>query len=67
LQLLSLPQGGEVLTQPAVWRNSADRSIWTFIANGSGISGLQLSVAASGATSRSSTVFADIRLRPTGL
>jgi hypothetical protein len=38
LQILNLPQGGEVLTQPAVWVNPADQGVWVFIANGSGVS-----------------------------
>lgn len=51
LQLLNLPQGGEVLTQPAVWVNPADQGIWVFIANGSGISGFELTLGAGGAPS----------------
>jgi hypothetical protein len=43
LQKMAVPQGGEVLTQPAVWINfPGDGSTWVFVANGSGISGLQL-------------------------
>ena len=42
LQILNVPQGGQVLTQPAVWVNPADQGVWVFIANGSGISGLEL-------------------------
>jgi len=42
--LINVPQGGEVLTAPAVWLHPADGSTWVFIANGSGISGLQLAV-----------------------
>jgi len=39
---IRVPQGGEVLTAPAVWvqRNTT----WVFIANGNGISGLKLGV-----------------------
>jgi outer membrane protein assembly factor BamB len=44
LQLIGVPQGGEVLTQPAMWVNPADRSSWAFVANASGIAGLQLQV-----------------------
>ena len=51
LQLLNVPQGGQVLTQPAVWVNPADQGVWTFIANGSGISGLALTVAPGGTPS----------------
>lgn len=40
--VIGVPQGGEVLTQPAVWVNPGDRSTWLFVANGNGISGLKL-------------------------
>ena len=43
-----VPQGGEVLGQPAVWVNPADSSTWVFVANGNGISGFKLSVDAGG-------------------
>src|SRR5439155_25584095 len=36
------PQGGVVLTQPAVWVNPADATTWVFIVNSNGASGLQL-------------------------
>ncbi|HVT60775.1 MAG TPA: PQQ-binding-like beta-propeller repeat protein [Thermoanaerobaculia bacterium] len=49
LQLLAVPQDGQVLTQPAVWVNPADGSTWTFVANGNGISGLQLVIGGGGA------------------
>ena len=39
------PQGGEVLTQPAVWVDDSGTT-WVFVANGSGISGLKLTVTA---------------------
>ncbi|MGI8968650.1 MAG: PQQ-binding-like beta-propeller repeat protein [Chloroflexota bacterium] len=39
---ISVPQGGEVLTQPAVWRNPANGSIWVFVANDQGISGIRV-------------------------
>lgn len=51
LQLINIPQGGEVLTQPAVWVNPADQAVWVFIANGSGISGLKLTIGPVGAPS----------------
>lgn len=38
----AVPQHGEVLTQPAVWTNPSDNSVWTFVTNGSGISGLKV-------------------------
>jgi hypothetical protein len=44
LQKLSVPQGGAVLTAPAVWQNPADGGIWVFVASGSGISGLELTL-----------------------
>jgi outer membrane protein assembly factor BamB len=43
-EVMGVPQGGEVLTAPAVWIDPSDRSVWVFIANGRGISGLQLVV-----------------------
>ncbi len=49
--VINVPQGGQVLTQPAVWVNPADSSTWTFVANGSGISGLKLVVNGSGTPS----------------
>jgi outer membrane protein assembly factor BamB len=42
LQAVPLPQGNEVLPQPAAWVNPADGTAWLFIANFAGISGLQL-------------------------
>lgn len=42
LQLINVPQGGEVLTQPAAWVNPADGTSWVFVSNGNGISGLQV-------------------------
>ncbi len=44
----SIPQGGELLSQPAVWVNPADNSTWVFVANGSGISGFKLLIDAAG-------------------
>lgn len=46
--VINVPQGGGVLTQPAVWVNPVDGSTWVFVANNSGIAGLQLSVDGSG-------------------
>lgn len=43
-----LPQGGQILTQPAVWTNPADGNVWVFVSNSSGISGWQLVVGADG-------------------
>ena len=44
----SVPQGGNVLSQPAVWVNPADNSTWVFVTTGNGISGLRLAVDVSG-------------------
>ena len=54
LQILGVPQGGSVLTQPAVWQNPADQSVWVFVADDSGIAGLQLAVDPSGTPSLAS-------------
>lgn len=48
LQILPLPQGGEVLTAPAVWLDPLDGATWVFLANDSGISGLKLVFDSSG-------------------
>jgi len=41
LAKIAVPQGGEVLTQPAAW-TAPDGSSWVFVTNGSGISGLKV-------------------------
>ncbi len=41
---MNFPPGGEILTQPAVWVNPNDNSTWVFVANDSGIAGLQLTI-----------------------
>jgi len=41
---MNVPQGNEVLTQPAVWVNPADSSTWVFVSNDNGLSGLKLVV-----------------------
>jgi PQQ enzyme repeat len=38
----TVPQGGEILTAPAVWINPIDRTTWVFVGTGNGLSGLQL-------------------------
>jgi len=48
LQKIDVPQGGEVLTALAVWTNPVDGGVWVFVANDSGISGLQATVGLSG-------------------
>jgi hypothetical protein len=54
LQKIGVPQGGEVLTQPAVWVNPVDGGVWVIVANDNGISGLEMSVDGSGNPSLSS-------------
>jgi outer membrane protein assembly factor BamB len=49
--IVDVPQGGDVLPQPAVWVNPADGSTWAFVANGSGLSALTLAIDAGGAPS----------------
>ncbi len=46
--IINLPQGGVVLSQPAVWVNPADGSTWIFIVNGSGASALRVNFDGSG-------------------
>jgi outer membrane protein assembly factor BamB len=48
LQTLNVPQGGQVVTAPAVWVNPADGSTWAFVANASGVAGLKLVIGAGG-------------------
>jgi hypothetical protein len=43
-QSIRVPQGGEILTAPAVWLNPADGRAWVFLANREGICGLRLEV-----------------------
>lgn len=50
LQALALPQGGEVLTQPAVWTDPTGVT-WVFIANGNGLSAFTLTTDSSGHSS----------------
>jgi hypothetical protein len=45
LQKIAVPQGGQVLTAPAVWVDPVAGDTWAFVANGSGISGLELALA----------------------
>jgi hypothetical protein len=46
--IINVPQGGGVLTAPAVWVNPADGATWVFVANNNGISGLKLTLGAGG-------------------
>ncbi len=50
LQLLALPQGGEVLTQPAVWTDSTGVT-WVFIANDNGLAAFTVVTNQSGTSS----------------
>jgi outer membrane protein assembly factor BamB len=50
---INVPQGGQVLTMPAVWVNPADSQAWVFVSNQNGISGLKLVVNGSGTPSLS--------------
>ena len=49
--VVNLPQGGGVLTQPAVWVDPADGASWVFVTNGSGIAALKLVIGAGGTPS----------------
>ncbi|MBZ5589838.1 MAG: PQQ-binding-like beta-propeller repeat protein [Acidobacteriia bacterium] len=55
LQRFDLPQGGEVLTAPAVWVDPATGATWAYVANGRGLSGFRLGLG-SGGVPRLSTV-----------
>lgn len=46
LQLIGVPQGGEVLPTPAVWLNPADGSTWMFVSSSNGVSGLKVTLSA---------------------
>jgi outer membrane protein assembly factor BamB len=46
--VIDVPQGGQVLTAPAVWVNPADNATWVFVANARGLSGLKLTIAGDG-------------------
>lgn len=46
--IIDVPQGGEVLTQPAVWVNPNKQRTFVFVANDNGISALRLSVNSAG-------------------
>lgn len=45
---MPLPMGGMVLTQPTVWTNPADHSMWVFVSDNNGMAGLQLTLSPSG-------------------
>ena len=42
LQILSVPQGGAVMTQPEAWYDAATQRVWLFVANHRGVSAMQL-------------------------
>ena len=44
LQTVNVPQGGGIFSTPAVWTRPLDGSTWVFVGNGSGLSGLRLTV-----------------------
>jgi hypothetical protein len=48
LQSLPVPQGGQVLSEPAVWTNPSDGSIWVFVGTSNGISGLTVDLGPDG-------------------
>ncbi|HYL06598.1 MAG TPA: PQQ-binding-like beta-propeller repeat protein [Thermoanaerobaculia bacterium] len=58
LQSIQVPQGGEVLTAIAVWTDPASGTPWIFVANDSGLSGLQV-VAGGGGTPALTPVWTD--------
>ncbi len=39
---MTVPQGGEILTAPAVWINPSNQTTWVFVGNNNGLAGLQL-------------------------
>jgi outer membrane protein assembly factor BamB len=44
----TVPMGGQILPQPAVWTNPADRSTWIFVSDNSGMAAYQLAVNVAG-------------------
>jgi len=46
LQVIGVPQGGEVFTQPTSWTNPVDGSSWFFVANSQGTSALRMTLVA---------------------
>jgi PQQ-like domain len=51
IQKIVVPQGGGVLTAPAVWTDPKDSSVWIFYANGNGITALTIAVGTNGSPS----------------
>ncbi|MBV8202449.1 MAG: PQQ-binding-like beta-propeller repeat protein, partial [Acidobacteria bacterium] len=58
LQIIPVPQGGEVLTAIAVWTDPASGTPWIFVANDSGLAGIQV-VASAGGTPALEPVWTD--------
>ncbi len=46
--IINVPQGGEVLSAPAVWVNPAASSTWVFVTTSGGVSALRLNVDGAG-------------------
>lgn len=44
LQVIPVPQGKPVFSQPAAWVNPADGSTWVFVTTATGVSGLRLKI-----------------------
>ncbi|MDB5076413.1 MAG: hypothetical protein JWO42_2592 [Chloroflexi bacterium] len=43
-RLIPVPQGGPVLTQPAIWVDPRDQSVWAFVSDALGTSALRLTI-----------------------
>ena len=48
LQELDVPQGGMVMSAPAVWTNPADKRTWVFVGTANGLSGLTVDLGPGG-------------------
>jgi hypothetical protein len=48
LQIVTVPQGGEVLTRPAIWIDPATSTPWVFVSNDDGISAFTLGTTKNG-------------------
>jgi outer membrane protein assembly factor BamB len=44
----TVPMGGQILPQPAVWTNPADHTTWIFVSDNSGMAAYQLTVSGAG-------------------
>jgi outer membrane protein assembly factor BamB len=45
---MTVPMGGPILTQPAVWINPADQSAWVFVSDSNGSAALELTLSPAG-------------------